>query len=370
MPVKFRQNTQENVAPPQTVEASIKAYTGWAGIHDHWFLSQYEDTDIVVTPSSGWEFHTLPATFTPEVVIEYTITGLNHGVAFHDGDNYIYMVVTDDGNVVVRSGDGMTETTLLNIEGELSFEGQVTFCYREQRFDESQEYLWRSITLWMNDMLVHTFTQRIANPHSGSMQISLLAAEEAKTFTGVRVPQLTELIEWSSLDPGETPLSGMNRGLEGRYTKMFFRFNGAIKVWRPVPNSAVWSFGESDLHMLASTFSLRELFTHVRMLGAYEQAEFHRPDLTARYGHRFVEVSNPYLMTVQACEAEAKREIMRMEERATTEVVSTLFTPLLEPEDHVITPMGHRIITSRDVRYEPGKVTQQLTLRKYTGIGS
>jgi|GEM_PF-2124937 hypothetical protein len=369
MPIKFDNNTQNKIGAPQTVEDSIRAYANWSGIHDLSFDTAFHIGEQYVGTAGDWQVYKLSYVLQPEVLLKYRLDirgGAGHGAAFYDGDDYIAIGFEGDtGFLVVFEVKSGVEKLLQRIESEESSDGEVMISHREMRFNEDQRYLWQVLTIWMNGLMVYTYTRKITTPHSGALQIGLLGHGVGRTFYDIQVPQLTDFMEWSSIDPGETATGGLSRALEGRYVKYFIRYNGALRAWRPSGKPSVYTFALDDMQSKSLSFDKRGLYTHVRMLGAYQQSEYLDDLLVRKYGHRFIEVNNPYLMTPQACLREARREVARMESAATSYSLTASYVPRLELEDRITTPDGDWLISSREVQHEGPEIRQTITARKF-----
>jgi hypothetical protein len=143
-----------------------------------------------------------------------------------------------------------------------------------------------------------------------------------------------------TLDPGESPIGGLQRAIDGRYVLPFTRFDGSIVpyVWADKISSHTFTMDKYfELQIAKDT---RELHSHVRMLGAYVEAEYIHDPLIDIVGSRFTEANNPYLMTESECYAEAKNQVRRMLEAAEQASFRSTYMPFLEPEDR-ITIEGH-----------------------------
>lgn len=250
-------------------------------------------------------------------------------------------------------------------------EADVRIAFRELRFGDSSSDTYHSVSLWLNDRHYLTFTQEYADADGvidGPIYFGLAApAGQSVTYANVRIPELTTFTDWISLDPGETPIGGLQRAIEGYYLKFFMRHDGTLRAWKPRATAAVYCYSDDERFSRAIQYDTRDLKTHVRQLGAYTQAEYIRQDLVQRYGHRFAEINNPYLFTEEECYEQAQLAIRRLEERMLVERFTALYHPLLEVEDHIQTPDGDRILTSRSVTFEIGSTaTEDIEARQYT----
>lgn len=254
-------------------------------------------------------------------------------------------------------------------------EAEVSIAFRQMHFGDSASRIWRSVSLWMNDQNILSHAEQ--SPNDGMSDTSGLIKEDmhfgfaarsgaSAEYSNVRIPELTIFTDWISLDPGEAGIGGLQRSIEGYYLKFFIRHNGELRAWQPKASDSKYTYLQEQIEERSQVTDLRELRTHVRQVGAYTQAEYMREDLVRKYGHRFIELNNPYLMTEEECRRQAELAIKRMEEAMIIETITSSYHPLLELEDHVTTPSGERIISSRSITFEGPQAVEQITARQYT----
>ena len=101
------------------------------------------------------------------------------------------------------------------------------------------------------------------------------------------------------------------------------------------------------------------------MMGAYVWAEAVDMLSVLHYGHRFQEVNNPMLFTAEECYQEAQNTLKRAREAVSTATLTSLYTPLIEPEDRITTPEGERMVSEQQLTFTPGLIQQELDVREY-----
>lgn len=340
MPIVFDHHQMHNQERPQTVEDAVRTYFGWAGIHDFSFESEYTLASQEVTSASGWDTEIIDQEVPVNVLVEYHAAAMGHGaVVRYDTNDDTFWIVGVDSNSVgyVLSWDGSSYTTLMQRSViDMPIEGDFKIAFRQVRYSDDENDLWNTVSMWGNDRLLFTHLTKVSTALTSTYKFGLAAYGANRTFTNIRIPQLTEFTEWSSLDPGEAPAGGLTRALEGRYVKFFLRYNGSVRAWRPHAISSAFTFNNSShIDDKQITLDLREAYNHVRMLGAYEIAEYVRDDLLDNHRHRFLETNNPYLMSEAECYDQARKETYRIEQQTKTGTISGAVTPLLEPEDRI-----------------------------------
>lgn len=371
MPVQFDNTIVYDRGTAQTVEESFRIYSSWSQIHDFNFDSIVDEASLSPSLGASWDSKSIISGDLPfDLVIEYDVDGPGHGVVLkYDSVAGTYMIfgVTSDGYMVIYEFNGVINSLVHKMPVDTALYGHIRVSTRQQRFSDDETDIWHTVSMWVDDSLVGTHTMLLGEADENEYEIGVIVESTSRTFTNIRVPQLTEFTEWSSVDPGESPQGGLERSIEGRYVKYFIRFDGSMRAWTSRLASNVRTFTKAELYVLNWAYDKRSLYNHVRMTGGYAQAEFVRADLISQFGHRFIEINNPYLLTEIACRREAERQIRRMEERYSTGVVASVYTPIIEIEDRIAGPAGDHIVTSRKYEFTPTTVTQELELRKYTG---
>jgi hypothetical protein len=364
---------------PQTVEDSFRAYGGFAGIHQYKFHDRYATANGTAgwTPTSGsFNYADGVLTYTPgdtgleggvhgtELPHNYLIAGhvtetAGHGffvnlrsadlTAFTDCHYYvgfdagrhphIYKYVPGSGYVLMRIEPMVAPQA-----------GFLEVAVREISFGTDRENLWLSVSVWVDHKLQMTWAEWIKEPPDtgyffgpGTMDGGPFAIE------GLRIPQLTDFVEWNSIDPGETAMSGLQRAIEGRYTKMAMRYDGSLHAWKELPVPIAHTFGYGDMEgSFSNALDRRARITHVRMVGAYMEAEYLRDNLGI---HRFEEVKNPYLMSQSECYAEARLHLLRREQEADSVSFPTAYRPHLEIGDRLALPGGDYTVLGFKVNF-------------------
>jgi hypothetical protein len=377
MGVKFDNATVNNHAPAQTVEEAFRVFGSWADIHDYNFDDWLTNSSLSVTRTTAndWSNKNILSDSLPyDVMLSFDIPNtedVNNGFAAilgYSNDLGYAIGIDTSGNIFFATYDGTNMTILQKkpVPFAVTY-GSFRVAFRQQSFSSRDNDIYVTASMWVNDALLGTFTRWTSTVFSGESNVGFASYGTNASFAveNIRIPQLTQYVEWNSIDPGETPMGGLQRTIQGRYLKWFARYDGSIRAWRSHPVSASKTFANDDLYTLRHSFDKRQLYSHVRILGAWAEAEFISGDLISKYGHRFTEVNNPYLMSVHECYAESRSAMRRMAEQALSEVVTTPFNPLLEVEDRITTPNGERIITKRDWNFSPGTIDDKMVCRLY-----
>lgn len=369
MPVTFKNTKIANLEKPQVVEDAFRAYYNFSGIHDFSFDTLYSNSSLVYNaPSgSGWKISINEDVVMPrQHIVKYSINAYGHGIAFamdKYGNYPGYVIgVNASGYPEVRRTDGVT---LLSHPTTVPQNANVTASMRLIAFTSQYNAFWLGLSLFINGAHVITYIDYVGSPtHEYYFGVAAIAST-TRTFSNISIPQLTEFIEWNSLDPGEYPSGGLNRAIDGRYLKYFMRYNGVLRAWRPKERASVDSFDSTnDIIAMQKSNDNRNSFSHIRMVGAYKEAEYVNP--TAKF-YRFQEVENPYLMTVDDCYREAKAVSKMMQESEQSMSIIVPSKPLLELEDRVTIDGVDWIVQAISYGVKPNENETKIELRKYVG---
>lgn len=189
--------------------------------------------------------------------------------------------------------------------------------------------------------------------------------------TQLRIANLNEVIPWSSLDPTEHPIDSIHRLIEDRYIKYFCRWNGGIYAFRPnggLPYTPPQSGNQNGYTRSTYTFDRRQLFSHVRVAGAFQWVKQSDDSLMSLMGNRFHEINNTYAWDVETCLVEANRALIRSKEYAWRREIDSFGMILMEPEDVVdfgVPPSGLNIVDSISWSNDVGTVKVQVQARAY-----
>lgn len=395
MPVQFRNHRLNDHGKPQIVENAFRAYANYSGVHDFNFDLLYalaganwnDDSGVTVTANTsqiavdasalaaGWHMAYEEALELPNsYLLRYHKTQYRQGVVLNmrpNGD-HILVVTDDSGHLSIIKSVNDVVTTVLSLPDATPEEADVQIVFREmtgsgEAVSSDTGGLWHAISVWMNGRLAGSYIEEAVSPLIGTWYFGFVAyGGESATYTAVSIPEMTDFAEWNSLDPGEYPMSGLQRAIDGRYIKFYLRFNGELRAWRTKATPSALTFTADILDSQGESIDYRELRTHIRQVGAYVEAEYLDPALVRKYGHRFEVENNPYILGQQACYTEARKQVLRRFERAVTEQFTSTFTPLLEPEDHITTPTAERIVSGKSLSVQMGEIEQQISARTYT----
>lgn len=301
--------------------------------------------------------------------------GKNAVIAFRsNGLGDFYAVYIDTAHVTFYKVEDGTWSVLENADysPELDFfvgPASLRLVVRQVMFSEKEIDRWLFLSLWIDDRLVLAARDHLPDSTPGlrwGLGYRNTTTNDAR-YTRVRVPDMTEIIPWSSIDPGETPLQGIQRSVADRVIKGHVRYDGTLRVWRPKASAVQQMFGAGSENHLSEEYNLRELYNHVRLYYALDWVEVFDGESYEAYGHRFIEMTNTYIED----EDEAYREVLAILRRLKESAFRCEFRTkggglLLEPEDRVTLSNGKDyLIESITLEYRDRGLVVSLKGRQY-----
>lgn len=344
-----------------TLEGVYKKYGTFGGVMEYEFTD-----DITGFKSAKWDAMA-NVSYTSDKIARSGTVGADGIVWYSDSMphsyTFEYFMHNNEGGFVIR-GDGGTNyyKFLYNVSGyavlyksvsgvvgpivskelqgtEVVSYGKVTVSVRDAQYTADSGGRIIYISVWINDQLILSGSDNVADsipPLRFGMVIPAGAATDL--YSGLRVPNLGEVIVWSSLDPGENPQGAISRAIEDRYIKQWIRWNGALKVWKPAARTVAAQIPMSKEFNLINTLDTKQIFSHVRMLGAFQWVQVSDPDLERRFGHKFREVNNTSLWNADDCYRVALQLLLRSKEAANQAQFDTFGYMFLELEDRMQLP--------------------------------
>jgi len=380
--VKFKRHLLVKGRQDVTIQDVFTAMAEYAGVHDLLFEGDISetfddasawDTDnaegtwevaagvMSGSGSSGWQFCTTLSYETPKAfVLNCQVTGDYGaiGVLVTNLDNLIYVAWSTTAVAIVqRSSDA--DTTLCSVPKTHVDAQDIQISVQPALSSEDC-----FISMWSNG-------QFMVNAHLDTYpagRLLALGCYGANTMTcdNLVIPELTEVLEYVTMDVGETPGGALGRAIGRRHINYYVRWDGTLRAWRPkaVASSAVLGLADLDEHV--ETVDGRGLVSHWRQVGAWDTADAWDHDLVVKLGHRFHKDDNPDLLTEDDCQTEADLSIARAKQYAHQLTTLGPMLPLLESEDRVTICGEEWLITAMNFSLAAGALIAQVSLREYT----
>lgn len=317
---------------------------------------------------TGWRtaFQTdtpIPASF----ALTFDVTTNGWGVVVNKhaaGSTYWLVGVTTSNVPFVSKYNGSTYTDVAIGVDVYTAPGSIMLWFGEVRYGNNED-LWLVTSLWSNGRMLVSYAEQSALSINDTMNFGLATRHSSTTtFNNIRIPEMTEIAEAETIDPGETAMSALGRIIEGRNLKYFVRHNRTFRAWKPKAQLSVFVL-DNNVEAVSRDENPHIVKTHVRQVGAYDYAEVVRPDLIKTYGHSFAEINNPFIMSEADCYAEGQRAILRLMEQALVDTLVDSFLQFVEVEDRITTIDGERLISSLSTEYTPVQVVHTIVARNY-----
>jgi len=381
--VKFKEHLFVKGRLDNTIEDCFRAMGQYAGIHSFQFddafvdacadLSQWDTANgegtwtissgkLQGVGTSGWQFiatiGTLPKAF---VLKFYFMPDGNErgavGVLAVDEDTHIYVAWTSTTISIVQRVVNV-DTNLIVLPKARLGDREVTISV--QQWDDGSCF----ISCWFDEAF--QINTRIATyPPGRHLAVGVNGTDTAQ-YDDFRVAELTEVLEYITMDVGETPLNALRRAIGRRHINYYVRFDGSLRAWRPKAQSATRTLDtERLIYVTDHTIDRTGLVSHWRQVGAWETADAWDETLLYQLGHKFHKDDNPDLMTEEDCQTEADASILRTQEYAETQGAELTYSPFQEPEDRIDILGDPWLITDYDISLQAGELTSVTNLRKY-----
>jgi hypothetical protein len=379
--VKFKEHLLVKGGQDNTIEDAFRICGEYAGIHTFNFDSEFSedgddlsqwDTDSeegtwsstgsVISGTgggSGYYFMVSQDEMPKAYLVRMSVTGTEGavGVLATDEDTMIfYWWSATQVGITQRSSDSDTNLIVLP---KTSVDGWLEVSVQPGTDDDC------FISSWLNE-------QFQANAHIDTYPTGRLLAlgchdANTTTFDNIEIQELTEVIEFITIDTGTFPLNALQRTIGRRHINYFVRFDGSLRAWRPkaATVSRTIDTDMEDAYMYEHRIDRKALVSHWRQVGAWDTADSFDDDLMANIGHKFHKDDNPDLMTEDDCQNEADRSIIRAQEYAEVLSAAFIYCPFMEPEDVISFNGTSWIVSDYDGSLNAGELTANAHMRKY-----
>lgn len=282
-----------------------------------------------------------------------------------------------DGSIEIRKWINNVSTLLYHVQPDIAYPaGKLQIAVHQRPGTTSTQAKTISIGMWLNDRLLVCVVDDGVDVEGRRIGLGIEANFYANVpfvvYGAPRVPNMNDVLEWSTLDPSEQPIAGIRRAIEDRLIKFFVRFNGALRALKPVQKSSIYTV--DDNYVLSKQFHIdnRQVVTHLRFRGPFHWVRIVDEYLHQRFGHRFAQIDNTSMMTLEDCLREARRTFKRIKEQVYTASFTSKSLALLEPEDPILskndnfyTDQSQYIIEDIQFKDESSSFSTQVNMRQY-----
>ena len=258
-------------------------------------------------------------------------TGDRGGFVLNSNSSYeCYLVWWTATAVGVSKIDDATETVLVSLPLTETGVAAVTIAVWPKRYSSIDTIDDISVMLWFDDKHLLTHTMELED-YGGAMVGFAVYGSDTITFDGLVVPQLHQLIDWTSVDPGEAASAGYGRVAGHDKVRAQARYDGSVMVWRDPDTDSDWTV---PANRPTAASEERQIYppSHLRLVGALHEIENFR---SGTQGHVFAVESDPNALSEEATSARAARRHKQVAEDSHTRTINMAPNPVIEPEDIV-----------------------------------
>jgi hypothetical protein len=375
---------------PKTLEDAVRLTASYAGAHDFDFQDEASDafTDISAwtltgcsgnvssndllltgTGSNVWGLARHNAAITPSFVASFDWTEGAGGFFFEgigtDRRAFLFWIGPSavGGGYLDASG---SPTTLVRIPSTLATPARIQVAVR---VDEERK--WLEAGLFIDGWNYLAFAQDIGETaldwggHNVGFSVYDTNQFRVDNYT---VSELHRAVEWTLIDPGQPPGSGMSRAIGTTRVNYMCRYDNTIRVWRPGDRAVDWTPETGRIGRVDSRRSTGAP-THARVQAAIHEADNFEDDDGMVRMHRFMLHNDPNIMTEEEAYNEAGLVIHDNKERAEVSRLTLAPNYLIEPNDRVdYDGNSYRIVSvysTIQMRGNRPVIGQQINAQKY-----
>lgn len=396
MPIQFDDVTVYDTRQMLSIEDAFRLRGVFAGIHKYEFDSlvndDFSDLDGWTDPEAVWaisgggveasatatgnSWQIAPLWSTAQTRASFkVIATLGQGttggacILFRgNGQDTFYFAQIDADRVgFYKSDKGLISTiSELDPQQALTWPGTITVGVYQDQYSEYAEDRYLFMSIFLDDRLLLAARDHIPGAIPGFYWGLGIRDGYNVTWRDARIPDLSDIVTWSSLDPSESASGSLARTLGDRVVTYFVRHNDALRAFRPKESALSHTFTRRLSKIYRTPTDRRQLYSHVRLYYATgDWVEVFSPALYKAIGHRFIEVNNQDIVHEDEAYREAGEILRRMEERASSYHI-TAFNHgyLLEPGDRISLPDGNSIVDTVGWSVEK-RIEVQIRGRKY-----
>jgi hypothetical protein len=372
--VRFKESVFYSRDFPMTLEGVMRACGSLSGVHDYDFENKLNDafanlddwtTDALATwsaatgslvatggGSSIW-YQAIHDTQTPpSFVASFDFTTGSGAFIFHakTGANDCYIAWWDGSNCGFATVDNAKSSTdLIKMPFGLTGPGrmQVAISWRMDSVDEDRK--WLLMALWIDGEEIVSFAHDIggtAFDWTGDGVGFAVTDSDSLTVDNITISDLSRIVNYLSIDPGESPGQGMSRAIGTTRIQYFARFDGTMQVRRPGNRASDWTLPVARALRVTDRDNKRGTLTRVRAIGVLHSVDRFDDDEGDVHMMQFAQVDDPNLMSEEEIYDEAGYRLNEAKELQKPYQITIPSNVCLEPND-IITYDGvdYRVLT-------------------------
>jgi hypothetical protein len=257
-------------------------------------------------------------------------TGDYGGFIFQCDDSYnAYLVWWTDTAVGLSELDEGVETQLANIPLTEPGAASVAVAVWPQRRTSIDTIDDLAVMLFFDRKHLFTYVLEYEASRGGMKTGFATWPDETVTYDNYRVAQLHQLVEWTSVDPGEPASAGLSRVITYEQIRIQARYDGSVKLWRNDGVDVDWVVPDGRTLTTVEEVRLHSP-SHFRLVGALHEIDVFR---TGDQGHVFAVGQDPNALSETATSSRATRRHKILVESGRVVGAIMAPNPVLEPED-------------------------------------
>jgi hypothetical protein len=159
--------------------------------------------------------------------------------------------------------------------------------------------------------------------------------DEQSIVDNLVVSAFSRVVDWTTVDIGDNPASGMSRAVGTTRMARAARHDGTMHVWRPGNRDQDWLIPDSRPTKMAYRHEKTEVVTHVRTRGVLYQTDVFDDSEGRSHGHKFTMTDDPNLFTIAETRDEALKVLHNETEKQVTAQLEMPPNFALEAHDRV-----------------------------------
>jgi len=392
MTARFDNAVAHDTLKARTVEDTFRFHAALVGLHDCLFNTFVESFE-----SGDWYAYQGTWSIADGVATATAIGSTRGTVLFWQGDGYdtipeniavdVDWVDGDTGGIAIRGESttswflvrwgpsyveimsGAASTRIIKLPKTLTSPAHIRVVVRDFALSDNVNDWYRSISLWADDTLIISDAWNIdLNNDDAGLRVGVYALWTDAAYENFRISELTELVDFEAVELGRSVGESLNRILTGRFVRWFIRGNGQIKAWLAGPTDPVYELTLAQVTEYDRERDWRNLASHVRIVGGYEEGDVLDSTMYNEFGTRFFYNSNPVLETLEEAQRAASQGMTTIKEEYERLTIRAEGQPLLEHHDHITIDEEEWIIEDIRLEVDAGKLYSQLLCRRYISV--
>ena len=250
---------------------------------------------------------------------------------------------------------------------------EVEVSWRYDSADENRK--WLQMTLYVDGMEYVSYADDIggtAYDWDGDGIGFAVTGANTLSVEALVVSEFSRLVDYVSIDPGESVAQGLGRAVSTTRVLYEARFDGTMRVTRPGDRDTDYVIIDEEVMRFMKRHEYRDVMTHIRTIGAIHSVDRFDDDEGEVHMHRFRQSDNPNLMAEPEVYDEAGYQLNDAKEQQGSYQMVLPLKPFIERHDRIVYDMTpYRVLgvnhLIQQTEHGPA-LTTVLELREYFPI--